>query len=390
MKILIVHNHYRQHGGEQVAVEAQIALLRKRGHRVILYIRDNTEIERNGLWQKATFPFETIFSWRTYREIQTLVSSENPDVAHIHNVFHRISPAVYRALKKTDVPIVQTVHNFRFLCPNALFYTHGRICERCKYGNTLYAVRWRCYRQSYILSALYGFAIGLHRRYGTFDLIDRFIALTEFTAQKLIESGLVPRDKISVLGNFLPDPLPRLGSFERREPYLVYLGRLSSEKGIDVLLDAIADWPKMELKIAGDGPQGETLRAKARQQGSRVEFLGYVAGEKKWELLRDAMATIVPSVCYEAFPLTPLESMAVGTPVIASNLGSLPYVVKDGKSGLLFYPGRSRDLQQKLAWLVAHSKEALAMGQFGRRMVEANYSAGIYYDQLMSIYSVMK
>ncbi len=391
MKILIVHNQYRQHGGEQVAVEAQIALLRERGHKVILYMRDNAEIERNGIWQKATFPLETIFSWRTYREIQTLASSEKPDVAHIHNVFHRISPAVYRALKKTGVPIVQTVHNFRFLCPNALFYTHGQICERCKYGNTLYAVRWRCYRQSYILSALYALAIGLHRRWGTFDLIDRFIALSEFTAQKLIESGLAPRDKISVLGNFLPEPLPNPGSFEKRKPYIVYLGRLSTEKGVEILLEAIAGLPNLRAKIAGDGPQAESLQAIARQQSlHQVEFLGRVTGEEKWHLLRQALALVAPSVCYENLPFTVLESLAVGTPVVTSNLGGMSSVVYDGKNGLLFYPGKSQDLQQKLALLVAHPEEALAMGQLGRQIVEAKYSVRIYYEQLMSIYSITK
>jgi len=155
VKILIVHNHYQQPGGEQMAVEAQVSLLRERGHRVILYMRNNAEIERYGLWQKVIFFPKTIFSRRTYREIRALVMRERPDVAHVHNVFPLISPSVYWALKDSGVPVIQTVHNFRFLCPNALFYTHGRICERCKYGNTLHAVRWKCYRQSYILSTLY-------------------------------------------------------------------------------------------------------------------------------------------------------------------------------------------------------------------------------------------
>jgi len=388
MRLLVIHNHYQQPGGEQVAVEAQVSLLRERGHKVILYTRDNAEIERYRLWQKAAFFPEAVFSRRTYHEIRTLIARERPDVAHVHNVFPLISPSVYCALKDSGIPVVQTVHNFRFLCPNALFYTHGRICERCKYGNTLHAVRWKCYRQSYILSSLYALTIGLHRRAGTFKLIDRFIALTEFVAQKLVGSGLTTQDKISVLGNFMPDPLPRPGSFEKREPYVAYLGRLSPEKGVEILLDAVTGLPDLRVKIAGDGPQTGVLQTIARQRGlQQVEFLGRVAGEEKWELLRNATAVVIPSVWYEVFPFVVLESLAAGTPVVASNLGSLPYVVEDGKSGLLFQAGDSQDLREKLAWLVQHPVEALQMGRYGCHSVEEKYCAKAHYDKLMEIYA---
>jgi len=391
VRILLLHNQYQQPGGEQVAVEAQVSLLRERSHKVLLYTRHNAEIERYGLLQKAAFFPAAVFSRCTYHEIRTVVARERPDVAHVHNVFPLISPSVYRALKDSGVPVVQTVHNFRFLCPNALFYTHGRICERCKYGNTLHAVQWRCYRQSYLLSGLYALTIGLHRRAGTFNLIDRFIALTEFTAQKLVESGLKTQDKISVLGNFLPDPLPSPGSFEERESYVVYLGRLSPEKGVEVLLNAVTGLPELRVKIAGDGPRSGALQAIAQQRGlPQVEFLGRVVGEEKWELLRHATAAVVPSVWYEAFPFAALESLAAGTPVVASNLGSLPYVVEDKKSGLLFQAGNSQDLREKLAWLVQHPAEALQMGRYGRQSVEKKYSAEVHYDKLMEIYAEVK
>jgi glycosyltransferase involved in cell wall biosynthesis len=241
------------------------------------------------------------------------------------------------------------------------------------------------------LSSLYAFTIGLHRRAGTFNLIDRFIALTEFTAQKLVESRLTTQDKISVLGNFLPDPLPAPGSFDKREPYVVYLGRLSPEKGVEILLDAVTGLPDLRVKIAGDGPQTGVLQTIARQRGlQQVEFLGGVAGDEKWELLRHATAVVVPSVWYEAFPFVVLESLAAGTPVVASNLGSLPYVVEDGKSGLLFRAGDNQDLQEKLAWLVLHPVEALRMGYYGRQIMENKNSAESHYDTLMEIYAEVK
>jgi len=387
-KVLVIHNYYQQPGGERAAVENQIALLRERGHEVILYTRDNAETGHYESWRRVAFFPDTVFSRRTCREIQSLVSSEHPDVAHVHNVFPLISPSVYRALKDAGMPIVQTVHNFRFLCPNALFYTHRQICERCKHGNTLHAVRWKCYRQSYTLSALYAATIGLHRRWGTFEMIDRFIALTEFTVEKLLESGLTMQDKISVLGNFLPNPLPMPGSLEKREPYVVYLGRLSPEKGVGILLEAMVALPDLGLKIVGNGPQAAALQATAHRRGlHKVEFLGRVVGEEKWNLLQQAMAVVVPSVWYESFSFVVLESLAVGTPVVASKLGSLLHRVKDGKSGLLFRSGDSQDLRQKLAWLVAHPEGALAMGRYGRQVVETEYSAEAHCKRLMKIYA---
>lgn len=386
MKILIIHNDYQQPGGETVAVKSQIALLQQHGHQVLTYWRDNREILQYGLTEKIAFWINTLFSPRTFQEVLALVRQERPDVAHVHNVFPLISPAVYWALKKSGVPIVQTVHNYRFLCPNALFYTRGQICERCKYGNTLHAIRWRCYRQSYLLSALYALVIGLHRRLGTFDLIDHFLPVSEFVAHKLVESRCATVKKVTVLGNFLPDPLPAPGSFERREPYVVYLGRLSPEKGVSMLLDAMVNLPEVTLKIAGDGPQAETLKARAQKEGLCAEFLGYVTGERKWDLIRNAMVSVVPSVWYEAFPFSVLEAMAVGTAVVASNLGGLPSVVEDGKSGLLFRAGDSQDLRDKLAWLVAHPEDALMMGRYGREKVEIKYIAKVHYQQLITLY----
>ncbi|ACL25366.1 glycosyltransferase family 4 protein [Chloroflexus aggregans] len=391
MRILQIHNDYREPGGETAVYRAEVALLQRHGHQVLTWQRDNTEIFTYNLYQKSAFLVNTIYNRQVYYNLQAFVRDKRPDVAHVHNVFPLISPSVYRALRKLGIPIVQTVHNYRFLCPNALFYTHGQICERCKYGNTLHAVRWQCYRKSYALSALYAVTIGLHRRWGTFEMIDRFIVLTPFVGQKLIEAGFTSANKINVLGNFLPDPLPAPGSFEHREPYVVYLGRLSPEKGVNVLLDALVDLSEIKLKIAGDGPQKEALQTKVQKQGLQVDFLGHVTGEKKSELLRRAMVAVVPSVCYETFSLAAIESMASGTPVVASDAGSLPFVVEGGKSGVLFRAGDSQDLQRKLAWLLAHPQKALAMGYYARRVVEQRYSASAHYNALMEIYnSVIK
>lgn len=387
LRILQVHNDYQRRGGERTAIDAQTRLLRERGHTVLLYGRSNQEIGHFGLMEKAAFFPRAIYSRRTYAEIRALAAAERPDVAHVHNVFPLMSPAVYRALKDAAVPIVQTVYNFRLMCPNGLFYTHGQVCERCKHGNMLHAVRWRCYRNSYVLSGLYAASIGLHRRHGTFDLIDRYLAPTEFTARQLVEGGVTPEGRVDVVRYFVPDPLPELGPFEHREAHFVYLGRLSSEKGLWTLLAAIRHLPHVRLRMLGEGPLEGSIRAHLDDHHmSNVELMGFVDGQTKWDELRSATAVVVPSEWYENSPLSVIESLSVGTPVVASDIGSLPETVTDSETGLLFRLGDSQDLAAKLGWLAAHPKEAHAMGRRARQVAETLYSADRHYAQLLEVY----
>lgn len=388
MKILLVHNYYQQRGGEFVAVKAQISLLKSKGLPLVTYLKDNAAIDEFGARQRIKLLKNALFNSQVYQEISSLIEDQRPDVAHVHNVFPLLSPTVYYALRDQSIPIVQTVHNFRFLCPNGLFYTHNCICEKCKFGNTLHAIRLKCYRQSYILSSLYATIIGLHRRIGTFSLIDRFIALTEFTANRLIESQLTTSDSISVLGNFLSDPLPKTAEATSAEPYIVFMGRLSREKGVQIAIRAMLDLPEVTLKIFGSGPQLSRLRNIVKEHGlNNVEFLGYIEGDRKWDILRHARATLIPSLCYETFSITALESMSVATPVIGSRLGSLPFVVEDGQSGLLFTPGDPNDLVDKISYLIQDRKKAIKMGKYGRDVVEQKYTAMSHYETLVSIYT---
>jgi glycosyltransferase involved in cell wall biosynthesis len=391
MKILVVHNHYRQPGGEQMAVMAQIALLRQQGHEVLEYTRHNREIDTYGVIDKALFFPRTVFSRPVYRELLDLARRERPDVAHLHNVFPLLSPAAYAALHSAGVPMVQTIHNFRLLCPNGLFFTHGQICERCKHGNTLHAVRWRCYRHSRTLSALYAAAIGAHRLAGTFAAVDRFIALTEFAAAKLGESGVVAKDRISVLGNFLPDPLPEPGARHGRSGSVVFLGRIAAEKGVVTLVEAAAQVPEVSVKILGEGPDGERCRALAQSLGTtNVQFLGTVTGEPKWAMLREALAVVVPSLCYEQLPFTILESMAAGTAIVASRHGGLATLVQHRENGLLFTAGDSLALARQLRTLAREPERAAAMGENARQTLEGHWSARAHYAGLLEIYALAR
>lgn len=383
VKVILIHDFYQQYGGEDSVALAEKQLLDEHGQTVVFYTRHNDEIRKFGLKDKLTFPLNTIYSRRTSREIARVVESFQPDVAYIHNVFPLISPSLYHALHVLKVPIVQVVHEFRLLCPNSWFYTEGRICERCKHGNYLHAVRHRCYRDSYILSALYSASLGMHRFAGGMNKIDAFICLTKFSKLKLLEGG-VPEEKLYVRPNFIDasavSPAPGTGD------YVLYLGRLSPEKGVWTLLRAFEQLRGVPLKIVGTGPLESDLREHVEEKGLKnISLMGFKAGKEKWELLRNSRFVVLPSEWYEAFPMVILEAYAVGKPVVASDLGGLPDIVRNGKSGILFRPGSIADLTEKVRYLTERPAEIEAMGRYGRQLVETEYGPEPAYQTLMTI-----
>lgn len=387
MKILLCHNFYRKPGGERMAVEAQAELLTSHGHQVVYLTRDNREIDGFSPWSKLTFPVTTIHSRRTEKEVRRAVRRERPDVAHVHNVFPLLSPSLYSALGDAGVPTVQTLHNYRFLCPNGLFFTRGEVCERCRAGNTIHAVRLRCYRDSRVLSALYGASIAWHRRRDTLRHVDRFLALTPFAAGKIVEGGVASADRVVVLPNFLADPVPTPAAVHQRGDHYLYLGRLSAEKGVDLAIEAIAGLPGERLLIAGDGPQTASLAEHAASvDGRRVELLGFRTGSDKLDLLRSARALVVPSRWYEGLPISVLEALAAGVPVIAAGHGGLREVLRDTGAGLLHEPGDAEDLRRCLARTSADHGLWESMVRNARQLFEARYTASGHYRDLLKIY----
>jgi len=387
VKILLCHNFYQQSGGEDAVVLALKTLLEAKGHRVIFYAEDNRKIKEYSTVQKAGFFPRTVFSSRTYKRLRRLSDQEKPDIAHVHNVFPLLSPALYVALSQADIPIVQSIHNYRLMCINGLCLRDGQICERCNGGQLFSGVRFKCYRDSYLLSGLYAFTIGWHRRLGTFDRINRFIASTRFAAEKLADSGVAALSKISILGNFLSEPLPNYGRPDMCRPYFVYVGRFSQEKGIFTLLEAFSDLRHIRLKIMGSGPLLKKMQTYIEEYDlQNIEILGYVSEDVKVHTLRNALCCIVPSECYEVFPFVLLESAAVGTPVIASRIGSLATLISGGETGLLFNPGDSGDLRSTIERVLSEPAMAIQMGQEARCWLEAAYTPEAHHTGLMDIY----
>lgn len=386
MKILIVHNRYQQSGGEQGVVDAQIRLFREKGHEVILFERDNNEISRYRIFEKINFIFETLFSLKTVKEINNIFRINRPDIVHVHNVFPLISPSVYWAIHRHQVPIVQTIHNFRLMCPNGLFYTHGQICERCKMGNMCHAILRRCYRNSILLSALYALTISLNRWLGTFNKISGFIVLNSFTTEKLIESGITKKEKIKIIPNFLSEKLPEKGP-QLRLPEGIFLGRLSQEKGVHLLIESIKLVPGLTLRILGVGPMEVELKQLANELKDQVKFEGFIEGDTKFSILKNALVLVLPSVWYEQFPMAALEGMALGVPLIVPNIGGWSSIVEDGENGFLFEPGNVNDLASKMKLLFNNPGLAVQMGLKGRRLVEERFSAENYYSEVIKLYS---
>jgi glycosyltransferase involved in cell wall biosynthesis len=384
MKILVVHDRYQQAGGENAAVDAQVELLRQQGNEVILYQRDNQEIEEYSFFQKFRFFFSTFYSFRTVREIRQLVRRERPDIAHVHNVFPLISPSVYRILKIEKIPIIQTIHNFRFLCPNGLFFTRGQICEACKMGHYGNAIRWKCYRGNFLLSLLYAVTICLHRKIGTFDFPSAFIIVNPYTRQKLLETQFTDGDKIHYIPNFVQ---PQEKFYEvSHQAGIVYLGRLSAEKGVDDLLTCQNLLPDLKFTIAGVGPDEERLREIAKAGTGHVEFIGYVSGEKKNELIQQALAFVIPSKWYEQMPIVFLEVLASGKPLIVPDMGGWNSLVIDGENGFLYKPGDVSDLAEKIKLLLNNPGLVEKMGDSARIIYHKNYSPEVHYSKLIAIY----
>jgi len=379
-----VHNRYRQPGGEDRVFEQERALLAEAGHQTISYERSNHEIEAAGIG-KLILIKNTIWASGTKRAFSEILKREKPDIVHVHNTFFVISPSIYSACREAGVPVVQTLHNFRLLCPAAEFAREGKVCEECVEHSVWRGVRYGCYQGSRATTAAMATTLTFHRALGTWSGgIDRYIALSEFSRAKFIAGGL-PAHKISIKPNFVsPDPGPGTG----QRSYALFAGRLPRVKGVQTLLEA---WEKLDgripLQIVGDGPERAQLEADARRRNLKnVIFRGRLPNHETIAVMQNARFLVFPSEWYENFPVTIAEAFACGTPVVCSRLGAMPEIVSDGRTGLHFTAGDAEDLSRKAAYAWDHPDELSTMGQRARQEYLTKYTAQANYSQLMSIY----
>jgi glycosyltransferase involved in cell wall biosynthesis len=382
MRILLVHNRYRIAGGEDAGMHDEIAMLKDRNHEIALVEADNMEI--SGALSQLKTGVGAIYSRRGKQRVAAELARFRPDVMHVHNFFPLFSPSIYSAAHEAGVAVVQTLHNYRLVCPNAMFLRNGHVCEDC-FGAAiaLPGVIHACYRGSRLATVPVAVMEAVHRAMGTWRKgVDAYITRSEFARQKLAASGL-PADRMFVQPSFV-HPAPPVGDGDGG--YALFVGRLSQEKGISTLLAA---WKQLAaeipLKIVGDGPMAEMVKS-ATDKTPAIEWLGRIPREQVATLMRHASVLVFPSIWYETFGLVMVEAFAVGLPVVASNLGTMSTLVQHGRTGLHFRPGDPEDLVAQVRWARSHPKNLREMRQAARQEYEAKYTAERVYGTLVNIY----
>jgi glycosyltransferase involved in cell wall biosynthesis len=383
VRVLLLHNRYQLAGGEDAVVQAEMALLASRGHAVSLLQVSNESI--GGLVSQVRAAGRAIYSTAAERDVAREVARVHPDVVHVHNFFPLLSPSVYRACRRAGVAVVQTLHNFRLLCPNAIFFRDGSPCEDCLGRSVAWpGVVHGCYRGSRVATAPVAAMLAIHRAVRTWSkLVDVYVAPTRFVREKFIQGGFAP-EQIDVKPHFVSgDPTPGDG----QGGYALAVGRISEEKGFRTLLAA---WERLHadvpLKIVGDGPLLEELR-----EGSRplrgVEWVGRAPPDEVRRLMQRAQMLVVPSLWYETFALVVIEAFAAGLPVVAARHGALAELVSHGRTGVHFEPGNAFELAAAVDGLASRPGDLSALRRNARAEFDAKYDPARNYTALMRTYA---
>ncbi len=384
-RVLAIHNYYKNIGGEDIVYDTETKLLESNGHEVIRFTIHNDVV---GTIPPFVLAQRTIWNSDIYRELKKLVKQTQPDVAHFHNSFPLLSPSAYQALREEGIPIVQTLHDFRYFCINGLFFRNAHICEEC----ITKAIQWpgffhRCYRNSYAASGVALAANLSHRLFHTLSRsVNIFIALTDLSKRKYIQAG-INSDKITIKPNCLY-PVPTLGDGSGND--ILYVGRLSAEKGVSLLLTAWRD-AKIQsrgatLKIVGSGPLENHIRQEASTIPG-VEYLGSMPNNEVIKLMQHARFIVVPSIWHEGFPRVIVESFAVGLPVITGSIGNTALIVDNMVTGLHYETQEPTDLVNKICQLYDSPETSRSMRNACRSVFENQYSPERTMDKLVEIYA---
>jgi glycosyltransferase involved in cell wall biosynthesis len=401
--------HYVKGGAERYYVDLSAALVRA-GHEVNHLAmahpanlpggeqdRFVTEVDyraHRGLREKLVQAARTIHNPEAARLAGEMARRDGPALAHLHNIYHQLSPSVIDAFVHAGAPVVQTLHDYKLVCPAYLLLTKGAVCERCRGGRYWQATCHRCLLDSYAASLVATIEASWHRARGTYGRVARFLCPSRFLLEKVASFG-VPRERLVHLPYFVPleryhpAPVPVRAA---GEPVTgVFVGRLSREKGVATLLDAMAALPPgmVRMEILGEGPLRGELEEKARRvcPDGRIRFLGYRAGDALHDTIRNASFAVVPSEWYENLPYGVLEPFALGRPVVGARIGGIPELVRDGETGRLFPSGDARALAAALAWMAGPQAGLAALGERARRVVERDHAEAPHLARLLKVYA---
>jgi len=401
VKVLLVNKYFYLKGGPERHISKISKILEAKGHQTIPF---SMQDERNeptpfakyfvnkvdfnnplSLGDKLRIIPRVIYFLEAREKIEALIKKARPDIAHLHNIAHQISPSILHSLKKFDLPIIQTLHDYKLICPTYNMVAGGRICEKCRGHRYYQAILQRCNKGSFSFSLLNCVEMYIHKLLGIYERnIDIFISPSNFLRHKIIEFG-INGGKIFHIPTFVDSR--EYSPQHNGDNYFVYFGRVSQEKGLSTLVEAMKTVRTSRLLIIGEGELRNCLEEYTSQESiSNIKFLGHLSGERLKLVVRNSKFVVLPSEWYENCPASILEAFALGKPVIGSNIGGIPELIEDGVDGVLFEPGNSEELSEKIAYLTSRPRLREQMGKNARKKVEEKYTPEVYYQSLMGIY----
>ncbi len=407
-RILIVNSFHYLRGGDCKYTFTLSALLRNKGHRVVHFAMNHPlnfeseyskyfvpeidlagELKKGGTVSGLKVLKRAIYSNISKKKLSSLLNNYTVDIAHIQNIHGHITPSIFHILKKKHIPIIWTLHDYFLLCPNSTFYAKNKVCEACK-GNRFYnVVLNRCRKNSLGASIVVMLEEYIHRLMGFLKFVDYFITPSIFFKYKLIEYGF-EASKVINIPHFIDNTFSDTATEnDCEEDYIVYIGRLSYEKGLLTLLKAISIVNSVKLYLVGDGPMRDAIEQYVRRNNlsNKILLLGYIGDvDRLKEIIRKALFLVFPSECYETFGLSVVESYVLGKPVIGSKIGAIKEVVRDGETGILFESGNAHDLADKIRWLLNHPEKRNEMGKRAKGLVRNEYNAELHYERIMRVY----
>lgn len=400
MKILNINKFYYSKGGSESYYFGLKELLEENGHEVIpfsmkdnrnyeteysKYFIENINYENMNLKTKIVNGTKLIYSIEAKKRVKELVKISKPDIAHLHIFQHQLSPSIIKEIKKNGTYIINTVHDLKVICPNYKMINADEICEKCKGDKFINCLKNKCIKGSTANSLLNTIEAYIHRMLKSYDYVDKFICPSQFYRDKFIEFG-IPKDKVVYIPNFVDTS--KIDPNYSFEDYFVYFGRLSEEKGIKTLIESMKMVKDSKLVIVGDGPLKEELRLNVKNNNiTNIEFVGFKTGIELENIVKNSKFVVIPSEWYENAPMSIIEAMSYGKPVIGANIGGIPEFIENNKTGLIFKSKDSIDLANTIEMLVNDESKILEMGKNARYRAEKLYDKKVHYEKIISLYN---
>ena len=382
MKILLIHNKYGKFSGEEAVVESQIKLLRANGHHVITYFRSSAELEDMPNAKLKAF-FSAFYNPKSISAIKALITTEKPDLVHIHNLYPLISPTILPVIKKMGIPIVMTVHNYRLLCPNGLFFNKGQICEKCTGAlKELNCITNNCESSLFKSSGYAARNFWARKKDYYLNNVDLFLCLTEFQKNKLVANGFT-KEKCDVLPNFYNKEIKEFDYNISDRNYVAFAGRISPEKGIPLLLEAAKKLPHIPFQLAGGMREGYMQELDIPKN---VTLSGMLSSKELSNFYSSARFLVLSSIWYEGFPMVFPEAMAHKLPIVAPNMAGYPEIAEENFNGFLFEPGDANSLAKTIDKLWNNHQLSSQLAENGFNKVQKKYSSQAYYKTLENTY----